>query len=469
MALTKASYSMITGAVANILDYGAVANYNENDPSSGTDSSAAIQAAVNAVAATSAYNKGAVFIPAGSYKILTQINVPYGVSIFGEGGAASVLHAQDCDGLVFTSFGYALGSMFYQDFGLTAATGFNRIAIYVPPDASTGDGLHFNRVRLYDWNVGFTLNSTWSTNVNECMISPVRTGIALGAATGAQTVKIQLRDNQITYGASAKGNADKVGVQIGGTNEFNEATHLSGNSIFGFDICVKIIEATYVTIIDNDLNSIVDAITFTTARGGFYIAYNFIETYGTCVTAFGASTDDLSRLCVIEGNTLVGLTGTPGTAQFGVRISTSDATTHGGSIIVQNNVFGGFAAADIVGRQIENTKILNNICNSSTPTNNISITTARSVAGSVNVVANNYCLKAIYIDPTAYTAGNVILQNNAENGVFRAWQQSAAPTTGTWLVGDQVFNNAPATGQPMGWMCTVAGTPGTWRPMANLA
>ena len=155
--------------------------------------------------------------------------------------------------------------MFFQDFGLTAAAGFNRIAIYVPPNASTGDGLHFNRVRLYDWNVGISLNSTWATNVNECMISPVRTGISLGSGTGSQVVKIHIRDNQITYGTSAKGNADKIGVSIGPTNEFNEAIHISGNSIFGFDNCVKISQATYVTIIDNDLNSFVDAIIYDTA------------------------------------------------------------------------------------------------------------------------------------------------------------------------------------------------------------
>lgn len=45
---------------------------------------------------------------------------------------------------------------------------------------------------------------------------------------------------------------------------------------------------------------------------------------------------------------------------------------------------------------------------------------------------------------------------------------SAAPTTGTWYLGDRVFNSAPATGQPKGWICTVAGTPGTWVSEGNL-
>ena len=40
--------------------------------------------------------------------------------------------------------------------------------------------------------------------------------------------------------------------------------------------------------------------------------------------------------------------------------------------------------------------------------------------------------------------------------------QAAAPTAGTWVVGDVCFNSAAAAGSPLGWECTVAGTPGTW-------
>ena len=46
----------------------------------------------------------------------------------------------------------------------------------------------------------------------------------------------------------------------------------------------------------------------------------------------------------------------------------------------------------------------------------------------------------------------------------RTWAvAAAAPTTGTWKVGDMVYNNAPAAGGKIGWVCTVAGTPGTWK------
>ena len=48
-----------------------------------------------------------------------------------------------------------------------------------------------------------------------------------------------------------------------------------------------------------------------------------------------------------------------------------------------------------------------------------------------------------------------------------AWA-SAPPSAGTWAVGDVVYNNAPASGNPSGWMCSVAGTPGTWKALANI-
>jgi len=41
--------------------------------------------------------------------------------------------------------------------------------------------------------------------------------------------------------------------------------------------------------------------------------------------------------------------------------------------------------------------------------------------------------------------------------------QAAAPTTGTYRVGDIVYNSTPASAGYVGWVCTVAGTPGTWQ------
>jgi len=40
---------------------------------------------------------------------------------------------------------------------------------------------------------------------------------------------------------------------------------------------------------------------------------------------------------------------------------------------------------------------------------------------------------------------------------------SAAPTTGTWVQGDIVWNSAAAASGFVGWVCVTAGTPGTWK------
>lgn len=71
MSLTKATYSMINGAPANVLDFGATGNGT-------TDDMAAIQAAVNSGAES-------VYAPAGVYAISGKITVPGGVTIFGDG------------------------------------------------------------------------------------------------------------------------------------------------------------------------------------------------------------------------------------------------------------------------------------------------------------------------------------------------------------------------------------------------
>lgn len=62
MSLTKVSYSMIQGAVANVLDFGA-------DPTGNDDSTAAIQAAVDSL------TNGTVYFPVGTYSINAPIEI----------------------------------------------------------------------------------------------------------------------------------------------------------------------------------------------------------------------------------------------------------------------------------------------------------------------------------------------------------------------------------------------------------
>jgi parallel beta-helix repeat protein len=80
MSLTKVSYSMIQGAVFNVLDYGA-------DPTGSADSTSAIQAAINAAQ----NGVSTVYFPAGTYKTTGSIVVNRTVNLVGAGAPCTTI------------------------------------------------------------------------------------------------------------------------------------------------------------------------------------------------------------------------------------------------------------------------------------------------------------------------------------------------------------------------------------------
>jgi hypothetical protein len=57
---------------------------------------------------------------------------------------------------------------------------------------------------------------------------------------------------------------------------------------------------------------------------------------------------------------------------------------------------------------------------------------------------------------------------NANTGKIIA-SNTAAPTTGTWAIGDIVFNSAATAGGYIGFVCTTAGSPGTWKTFGAIS
>lgn len=91
MSLTKVSFSMIEGAVINVLDYGAVGD-------GVVDDTVAVQAAITAAMVGTANN---VFFPTGIYKITATLTIPNVVDgkavIYGSGAQIQATH----DGVLF--------------------------------------------------------------------------------------------------------------------------------------------------------------------------------------------------------------------------------------------------------------------------------------------------------------------------------------------------------------------------------
>jgi parallel beta-helix repeat protein len=124
MSLTKVTYSMISGAPVNVLDYGAVGD-------GVTDDTAAIQAALNA-----AEN---VVLPVGKYRITAALNVPKNTSFVGASGVSNnrftrsgaVLEAKDS--IIYVDFGETITdsniATYYANAAVTLNAGANFVGI----------------------------------------------------------------------------------------------------------------------------------------------------------------------------------------------------------------------------------------------------------------------------------------------------------------------------------------------------
>jgi hypothetical protein len=78
--------------------------------------------------------------------------------------------------------------------------------------------------------------------------------------------------------------------------------------------------------------------------------------------------------------------------------------------------------------------------------------------------------------PTDYTAWRSFapaFQNGIIFGDYSGYYvqnyAAAAPTTGTWAVGDLMYNTVPTAGGYVGWVCVTAGTPGTWKTFGAIS
>ena len=127
MSLTKVSYSMISGALVNVLDFGA-------DPTGTNPSHVAIQAAIDSLGVTG----GTVFFPKGNYKITTALTVSTdAVTLQGTGTAVgnagvSILGASvitcvgvDCINITTTINNFTLDGLYI----VSAGTGVSALSI----------------------------------------------------------------------------------------------------------------------------------------------------------------------------------------------------------------------------------------------------------------------------------------------------------------------------------------------------
>jgi len=172
MALTKVSYSMITGASVNVKDYGAVGDGS-------TDDTAAIQAAINYASSIGA----TLIFPTGVFKCLSTLIFKNNVSYQGAGLSAS--------GLIGTVISYAGTSDAIQinnPINSSTSAYINIRNIYVFCTTKTSGKaaiadvgstyLNLENVRVYGNDYGVILDQSEVVSIRNCNIGVTTAGTA---------------------------------------------------------------------------------------------------------------------------------------------------------------------------------------------------------------------------------------------------------------------------------------------------
>lgn len=440
MSLTKVSFSMITGAAINVLDYGAVGNGT-------TDDTAAIQAALDAAEdqQKSLYLPRTTLGSQGLYRITAPLIVSSGINIFGDGTNYSGLLCDNCSGFRINAgvnFVIIEKMLIGQAIRYSTTPNSHR-AIETLGTLSSQNYWHIYRDLFIDgfqWSL--YLSSIWSTVINS-VVSVFGFG---GINSPGQSVN-NFVSNCSFSGSGAVGSA---GIKIGDGTINTEGWMISDCLIDTVDIGVHGLNAN---------NSHV--------RG---CIIDFFKEYGVFLqsTANGPATN-----WIISDNYMATDTG----ASVGVRMLnnySASALQHRGNIVSNNQILGYPGATLSYGIAQDGSAETNNVITGNRVSS--SFFDCSITAGERTIVTNNQWKgpgfeTAVMVnysgnEGTIITAASLLKQTNGTKFVYYL---NAPPSTGTFTQGDIAWNQTPAAGGTPGWVCVTSGTPGTWKAMANLA
>lgn len=492
MSLTKVSYSMINGAVVNVFDYGATGDGT-------TDDAAAVQLALNV--------GGTVFFPAGTYLIGTTLNVLSNTQVLLD-QTATVKAKSSLSGKLFSVSGKTnvkiTGGIFDGN-KASAASATDVIYIY---NSSSVWVTNTTVQNANGRNIYVEGPSTSSVSKNIYIQNNSLTGAASACITFTYTSNILIENNMVFSNATGLTSGESSYIAIVG-NSFYSNTN---------DGCAVGNNCSYITITGNvsqnngaeginvdgcnhavitgntSFNNLIGITVWNRSPGTSLAKRNVVSanTVSTC-TQVGILVADGNTFTLIEGNSV------DNCGSHGVQINEC-ANSVVRDNIINNNAGSGIYTAGSIGLRIEG-----NVCTGQTSygirlvqgtgagritvTNNVLAANSGGYGiydeanGSGNVISNN-----IFTDESSSVVqtsniyvndSNVVIQSNrnligtsgypniaggSAKQYLNSWQYaSAAPTTGTWVVGDTFYNSAPTAGGTIGFVCTTAGTPGTWK------
>jgi hypothetical protein len=297
MSLTKVTYSMINGASANVLDFGAV---GDNNVASASANRAAIQAAFTA--------SRDIYFPAGTYYIDAQINIPANTTIHGAGGSVSILKA--VPDFVRGTGTYTYSSLLYSEDGVAVNCSifdmgfdFNKDAYVAPPTAET---------------IIAVLMPTSCDNllIQNCTFKNVYTGSAvLAGGTGTKILGCSFLDMGFDVGGAL--NTNPISLNIGARNALVSGCYF--NSTTDFFVGVES-QAHDILITGNTFVN-----TYTLAGGAVVGGFSLGPIAGLTVS-----------------NNIIDVRTTPG---YGIYLGAGGAGSYDGITITGNTIYTGANAA----------------------------------------------------------------------------------------------------------------------------
>jgi hypothetical protein len=282
MALTKATYAMIDGASANVLDYGAVGNGVADD-------TAAFTAAL--AASTS------VYVPPGNYLITDNLTLGLGQILFGDSQRFSTtITVSSTSGMTGAAF-YLSDSASIRNLYIVSNTVSNYDpAVLAIEGLSTAKWLRIENCFTFKFWFGIKVQNYYHS-IRDCQTHSCGYGIAIGDASGAAAGAVTLDSNHIRdcyiAGVFTYANTNS-NYGYNNTFEFNRV-HINCNGTFAHfggylsDAPVSVVEGTGQVYINNSSEGMLAGAADNGARYGL----NLITTdYGYAVRATNATIEN---------------------------------------------------------------------------------------------------------------------------------------------------------------------------------
>jgi hypothetical protein len=507
MALTKVTYSMISGAAANVLDFGA-------DPTGVADSGTAIELAINSGAVV-------VFVPAGTYKITNKIVATNSALKRIEGYGATFKSNTDT-----TTNKYMLdagtNSILVSVVGITFESTSPNVTVTIP----WWNGTFTYSYRANQSGVYLPDGST----IEDCVFKQLATALYIGTYSSfpyerkTKVLNCRFEQNLVTSTCISCGNVEYSGnyaylgseatfpscrnviitdnvmflpntpsINVGGSNALNGGmTIISNNISYGRDPIVVEVGFDNVTITGNQCfctegipQGVGIGVTTNTsgqAVNRVLIANNTISLFGdadapTTQYSIGIYIDiNIDVICkdiVISNNLIVA----PNT---GISVNGFDNTPRIEGVTINNNTIRDIRTDGIVVGSADRVQISDNHLTSNTSglftrgfvLNDIVRGRIRDNI-TISFITHHYFFVGIQSDvlldnPDHNASTETLLWGfDAVTGYLVCrnvvFPTGATPSLGQWAQGSFIINPIPTSATFHGATCTVAGAPGTWK------